>query len=79
MHENKTVHVYVQMDAQTYFNGTQMVGCWAKWHLDECKWNKYQIFLGGTSYRCITEGDITKTRLFKYIENFTTKKLKVFR
>ena len=23
--------------------------------------------------------NITKTRLFKYIENFTTKKLKVFR
>ena len=23
--------------------------------------------------------DITKTRLFKYIENFTTKKMKIFR
>ena len=37
---------------------------------------------GGKSTRCIkiplAIGNITKTRLFKYIENFTAKKRKIF-
>ena len=31
------------------------------------------------SHRCTYEETITKTRLFKYNENFTTKKMKIFR
>ena len=31
------------------------------------------------AYRTLARESITKTRLFKYTENFTTKKMKIFR